>query len=559
MEVWKQMGKYERRLCVLLAVTSFTNPFSVLSLLFFHYTPNYHCDVTNIERSVEIMHSEKFNRSYNLSEKVSLREFLIPEETSLLGKISQSRCFVFNRTRQELREFAESAETMQTNNNTGEKIPCNFVEFHYEKDTTSAAQEFGMVCGNAWKKPMVGVNYMIGKFVGTALSGWISDKFGRKVAFFLFTFVQFAAACVISFSANFEMYLALVFCMGIGSVGNYAAAIMLGSETVGKQHRNFICSGISVGYAFGYMFVPAIAYFLQQWRRYTLATGLVGVIYIPFYWFIDESPRWLNAVGKTKKAEKILEKISKYNGRKIEMQKAEEPETKSTLKMWLEFLKSPSLMFRLLLTCSSWVICNMTYYAILFDTNSLTGSRFLNCFYAGVVELLAYIVSFATVERGGRKNTYLGFMVAAGLAIIVTPFIKLWSEVAVTILTMLSKLCVTVGYYVVYISTPELFPTALRHTTMSVASACGRFGGMLAPLIIFSGQNGDSYIPYLASGILTIIVSLLYILLPNTHNAPLPDSVPEAVQMENRKFCCFGKKLEIESKLAEEEIPMTEV
>lgn len=107
---------------------------------------------------------------------------------------------------------------------------------------------------------------------------------------------------MIGFSHSFEMYSALAVCMGVGSLGNYSAAIVLGkfvlasgvweitslvcagSETIGKKFRNLICTFVSIGYALGYMFVPVIAYLLQQWRWYAWATGLVGILYIPFIW-----------------------------------------------------------------------------------------------------------------------------------------------------------------------------------------------------------------------------------------------------------------------------------
>nr|CAB3266148.1 organic cation transporter protein-like [Phallusia mammillata] len=548
--IWKSLTRYERRLCILLLISAVTNPFSALATLIFHYTPEYHCNVTAQINTVTSKHFQMFNRTYNSTEITLLNEYLIPEETDALGRSALSHCHAYNRTKQQLVDFASyNTPGSFRSNVTAQNVKCSSTTFFFEKGVESAVREFDMVCDNAWKKPMALISYMIGKFAGTYSSGWFSDKFGRRINFLVFTFVQTIAMIIMAFANSYNMYVALFVVIGFSGVGNYGGAIVLGSETVKKEHRNFVCTFIAVGFSIGYMILPLIGYLCGNWRWFSLVSGLMGLIYIPYIWLIDETPSWLTASGKAKQARKVLQKIANYNKQndyvfdKNETDKTSKTKKISILNAWWLLIKTPKLLFRLMITCSVWFVCNMSYYAIAFDTNSLSGSRFLNCFYAGVVELAGYLISYFTVEKGGRKYTVIGFMTIAGIATVASPFTRLWSNVATTLFTMCAKLSVAVGYHVVYLSTPEMFPTAIRHSSLATSSTFGRLGGVLAPVIIFTGKGGTNYPTYVASGALTLIISALFILTPDTHNRKLPETVEEAVNMTLNLPCSVNDSI----------------
>ena len=50
-------------------------------------------------------------------------------------------------------------------------------------------------------------------------------------------------------------------------------------------------------------------------------------------------------------------------------------------------------------------------------------------------------------------------------------------------LMMFAKLCISGAFMIVYVYTPELFPTALRNAGTGTASMSGRIGGIAAPYI----------------------------------------------------------------------------
>jgi putative MFS transporter len=62
------------------------------------------------------------------------------------------------------------------------------------------------------------------------------------------------------------------------------------------------------------------------------------------------------------------------------------------------------------------------------------------------------------------------------------------------------------AFGVIYTYTPELYPTSIRSTGMGLASASGRVGGLIAPLVI-----GFSYARIGFVGVFTITTCVLFL------------------------------------------------
>jgi len=98
----------------------------------------------------------------------------------------------------------------------------------------------------------------------------------------------------------------------------------------------------------------------------------------------------------------------------------------------------------------------------------------------------------------------------------------------VAIASFAAKFFVSISFYIVYVMTPELFPTRLRHTTSALASGFARIGGIIVSFIIYS----DKYVSAPIIGVVIILVTVPVITLPKTHNVPLPKNIEEALAMK---------------------------
>ena len=95
-------------------------------------------------------------------------------------------------------------------------------------------------------------------------------------------------------------------------------------------------------------------------------------------------------------------------------------------------------------------------------------------------------------------------------------------------LPLVGKFFLTGGYGGIYVYTAELFPTALRNYGIGICSSVARLGGIAAPMIGLLRVYGVA-IPYVTFGCLGLIGAMLCLLLPETLNKQLPDSVEEVM------------------------------
>lgn len=93
-------------------------------------------------------------------------------------------------------------------------------------------------------------------------------------------------------------------------------------------------------------------------------------------------------------------------------------------------------------------------------------------------------------------------------------------------LAMVGKFGITASFAVIYVYTAELFPTVLRQTGIGVSSMFARAGGVLAPIINML-QNHSPNTPLVIFGTTPLLGAALALMLPETANKPLRDTVKD--------------------------------
>ena len=209
------------------------------------------------------------------------------------------------------------------------------------------------------------------------------------------------------------------------------------------------------------------------------------------------------------------------------------------------------------------------YYGVSLNVRTLSGDVFLNSFYSGLVEIPAYIVIVPWL-MWGRRPAMSGTLLLAGVALIVRPYtggerkrlfcsiLHLISEGGLMVAcVMLGKMAVTAAFGVVFIVTGELYPTVIRSSGISFSSCVARFGAAAAPYIASAGKlvncillrsgceklklqaDDGSYdhIPLVTFGTLALVAGSAALLLPETKNAQLPETINDALEM-NVSFKC---------------------
>ncbi|XP_076804374.1 organic cation transporter protein-like isoform X2 [Clavelina lepadiformis] len=541
-------GYYEKRLCFLLCLSAIPNAFPALQSLVNQYVPPYRCDVSSIVDNVK---NETLPREIEIASDDQWKEHLlnltIPYEENEAGNFKRSSCTRYNVSLEYLQNLTNH-NLVLTEEIVQHQDVASCSKFHFEGVEVSAVTEFGFVCDQAWQRPFFLSMFMLGMLFGVICGGIISDWFGRRLTFLLFTALQFIVSFATSFVTTPALYGILVFLNGWTSLVNYCAAALLGFEFVLSKYRSFVYFVIGAGSGVGFMLLGPIMYFARNWRWFMRVIGLVGVPYIACYWLIDESPLWLAAKGKDEELERVLRKVARINKQKQKSKEeikkllpSENDKAQTCFKYICEIISNCTMMGRLLVACLSWCVVSMSYYAAALNANNLGGSRFVNVSIGGAMEVVATVIFYVIVDSFGRRKSYMIAMTCCAVGIALTPLAAIWSAKLVIVLSMFGRVTTSIGYTIVYIYHVELFPTPTRQTVMGICSACARIGGVISPYILHAGENGEIVAPCLGMAAVILLSVASNVFLPETRDQPLPQNVEDALKMKgllSTSHCC---------------------
>ncbi|KAJ8276712.1 hypothetical protein COCON_G00084640 [Conger conger] len=507
-----EWGSFQKMIMALLCISITPNGFTAMSIVFLGDTPPHHCAIPA-----------------NVNITAEWRNYSIPLEEDN-GMLRYSKCTRYKLDVIKLLSDNRSVPGVDVNVTEIEQEGCNDGwEYDREIYVSTIVSEWDLVCSDAWKAPLTTSLMYAGVLCGSFISGQLSDRFGRKIILFgtiavqtLFTFFQI-------FSTSWLMFSALFFVVGMGHVSNYVAAFVLGAEILSPRIRIIYSTvGVCICFAFGYMLLPLMAFFIRDWRMLLIAMGVPGIFYFPLWRFIPESPRWLLSQGRVEEAEDILRGAAKQNRVKapeVIFQPLQVVKVKKVNHHNIyDLLKSNNIRQITILLSFVWLVISIGYFALALNTSNLSGDPFLNCFFSAAVEVPAYILSWVLFRSYPRRLCLSPMLVLGGAVLLLTQFIPGDVSSVSTALEMAGKFGVTVAYTIAYAFTAELYPTVLRNTAVCACCTVSRLGSTAAPYFVYLGTYYKS-LPYLLMGSFIVLGGLVSLLLPETYGMPLPETI----------------------------------
>lgn len=369
---------------------------------------------------------------------------------------------------------------------------------------------------------------MLGMALGAALSGMVADKWGRRSVIMLTLIIYGVASILSGFSVNYPMLLVLRFVTGFGLGGELPAASTLISEFSPTRIRGRNVIFLESFWAWGWILAALVAYLLipvYGWRIAFIIGGVPAIFAAFIRKAIPESPRYLEAVGNMEEADEIVSKMEKQAGIADSMVGSNTKEQKSSHKIHVTFMDLWTKKY-IRSTIVLWIIwfgINFGYYGFVLWTPSLLvakGFALVKSFEFTLIMCLAQLPGYFSaaylVEKVGRKRVLS--MYFAGTALAAWLFGHAGSTPEVLIFGCMLYFFSLGAWGCVYAYTPEVYPTVARASGSGWASAFGRLGAFVAPLVVpviysnFGNQNGYTYIFVLLSAVFAAVAVIVGIL-----------------------------------------------
>jgi len=343
----------------------------------------------------------------------------------------------------------------------------------------------------------------VGQFFGAILFGYASEHIGRKRVFVIAiaVFGLCSVGAAVATSVNGIFWARVI--QGVGLGGEVPVAVALFTEFLSSRSRGLFTLVYETMFAWGIFLAPAVALVCLTvfgpalgWRALFAIGGIPAFVAIIAAWKLPESARWLASKGRLSEADRTVRRMEDEARRLRKPFLPSQPLTVNREPTRFSELFSGIYARRTFVVWSMWFcpyfIANgfQSWAPTLYmKIGGLPASRaiMLSILTGGLQLCVTYTVA-VTIDRVGRIRWFTcGFAVAVAgalLGVIVTgPMgIRTWPALFLCGIIMGTGASTCAG--IVYVFTPELYPTRMRGWATSVASSFNRLGSFVAPTVV---------------------------------------------------------------------------
>ena len=334
-----------------------------------------------------------------------------------------------------------------------------------------------------------------GQLIGNVTAGMSADRFGRLIVFQVTMVIWGLASFLAAGAWSLGALMVFRLLIGIGVGGEAPVAQAMVSELLPANVRGKYIAFMEGFWAVGYVCSGAISFFLLPhfgWRAVFVAVGMLSLVIFLVRRNLPESPRWLADRGRFSEADVVMTRIE------TEVKKRTGIALPAPLPFVVEVHEHASAIAtvfsrayikRTIMATSVWFFALLGFFGL----NSwiavlLKGHGFTIIGSVGFVTLITlggipgFYVTGLLLERIGRKPVAAGVMLLGAAA---AYFYGSATNVPTLFVTGFIMQFFMFGMWsALYAYTPELYPTRARCTGAGMASAFGRIGAIIGPILL---------------------------------------------------------------------------
>ncbi|XP_042868886.1 organic cation transporter protein-like [Penaeus japonicus] len=429
--------------------------------------------------------------------------------------------------------------------------------------------ELDWVCAEDWKPTLAQSLFFVGSLVGSPVLGWAADAWGRLPIIVATNVVGGLAGVASAFCSSFVSFAVFRFIVGMIYDTHFMVAYILLLEYVSSKYRTIMANvPIMIFLTAAMCAMPWIAMALGHWTFFTIAIYVPLLTCIVFIWIVPESARWLLSQGRVEEAVAILKRAGRINRRPLSDEVVEEfkaygwkqTEEKEDRKITVtDLLKTPVLRRRFLVLCLMWMVIILAYDAHMRNTEHIGANVFTTFTLAGAVELPADFLTMVAVEKLGRRHTTVWTLVAGGVMCLAIAAVPPDNTSMVLVLAIVGRFLVTMSINVGQQYPVEVLPTVARGSGSGAIHTLGYVAAFISPYVVYLSKYGH-FLPYTILGVVTIVGGLVSLLLPETLDQKLPDTLEDGETFFGDQGCCYNPcaRLTEEKETEDEPLQMLE-
>ena len=371
---------------------------------------------------------------------------------------------------------------------------------------------------------LIGASY-VGQIIGAFAFSWGAERYGRIPCAAAATAIYAILSLACAAAWSFNVLLVLRFIQGIGVGGEMPVAATYISELSKANGRGRFFLLYEMIFPIGLMATGQIGAWLvplMGWQIMFLIGGIPGLVIALILLRLPESPRWLIGKGRLAAAETVVQRLEAASDKSAEAVFASSAATlpaqvevpARSRGKWSELL-SPAYRGRTLIAwvlwASAFLVANglnnwmPTLYTTVYHLalpQALRAASLTN-----VAQVVLVLICALVIDRTGRKYWMMGAFGLGAVTLGILGFGGAQDLSWFIVLGTLSYGLIGSIAAVVYLYTPEIYPTRMRAVGTGVATSWLRIASAIGPTLIgfMLGKGGGVDAVFLMFAVVAII------------------------------------------------------
>ncbi|MEJ8827131.1 MFS transporter [Variovorax humicola] len=389
----------------------------------------------------------------------------------------------------------------------------------------------------------------VGQVIGALVFGWAAERFGRVPSVTTTVAVMSVMSIACAFAGNFQMLFGLRFLQGIGVGGEVPIAAAYINELSQAKGRGRFFLLYELIFPLGLLGAAQVGAFVVPrfgWEYMFLVGGIPGLLILFFMARLPESPRWLTSKGRFQAAERVIEGLEASTTKRSLDVRRDKVDVESRVtalaaglvdrkkSSWKELfspLYRPRTLVVWVLWASSYFVANginnwlPTLYKTVYNLPLQEALRMASL--TNVLSTCAVLACALLVDRVGRRRWATASFLLSGTLLGVLGLVGASSAWSVVILASSAYAVMGTTTVLLYLYTPEIYPTRMRAIGTGLATSWLRVASAVSPALVgvVLSTNGIAtvFLMFAAATVVGLIASMRMV---ETTNRALEDISP---------------------------------